>query len=488
MILLRTLVTASLVAPLFAAPAYSQADQTASLLEALSLVSGRMLVAPTLQPEVTRDGDQFHVHIPLPRLTTPPDASINVAAIARTSGVWDITELTIPSTGTLVMPAAPNAPPMSVRFSIGQQTAHGRIDPTLSLSSPYAMALSEIVLHIESSASPANLTIGQMTLDGTITGDAEGHVTTRARSSADNWHFLSASKTGPSLRLSLRSVNTRYDIDGLDRAKAERLREAVKSVSPTQQAVTQVPGQAPPTSPALRGQLRALIDGSAGLLSNVDIEEIFQGLHFETAGGNHGDVGEIRLEVATEAADNRMAGHCDISLDHMTLAAAVPTQFSLYAPRRIALKAAVSGIPAESLRDVLREATEANADLSALWAQAIALLGEPGAGAGLETMLIESGPLLLQGTGRIRPMPNGSAAFEVHLTAHGLDAMQTLIQSDPGAQQIMPMLFLARGMGKQEGDGLAWDISLTDGIVTVNGISMGQNVGGVPGPRPPTNR
>src|ERR1700712_2037804 len=96
---LRTLRSALLAAPLFAVPAYAQTDQAASLLEALSLVSGRMLVAPVLAPKVTRDGDRFHVHIPLPKLTAPPDAAIEVAATPLQSGVWDFTNLTFPSTG-----------------------------------------------------------------------------------------------------------------------------------------------------------------------------------------------------------------------------------------------------------------------------------------------------------------------------------------------------------------------------------------------------
>ena len=134
-------------------PAQAQTDQAASLLAALSLVTGRMLAAPALAPEVTHDGDRFHVHIPLPKLTSPPDAAIEVAATPLESGVWDITDLTFPPAGTMATPGGRGArctgkEPVSLRFTIGQQTAHARIDPTLKLPSPYAMAFSDIALHI----------------------------------------------------------------------------------------------------------------------------------------------------------------------------------------------------------------------------------------------------------------------------------------------------------------------------------------------------
>jgi hypothetical protein len=474
-------------APVFAVPAYAQTDQAASLLEALSLVSGRMLVAPVLAPEVTHDGDRFHVHIPLPKLTAPPDAAIEVAATPLGSGVWDITDLTFPRTGTLVSQGAAGKTPGSLRFTIGQQTAHARIDPTLTLPSPYAMALSDIALHIESAAPPADLTIGQMTLDGTITGDAGGRMTTRSHTRADNWHLTGSTKAGAPFTLSMRSANVLYDLDGLDGARADRLREAARAVAATQKASQAVPGQPQSMSPAVREQLQAMIEVSGGLLSGMNIEETLQGLHFEAAGGNTGDIGEVRFALAGEATGDRVAAHVDVGVNDMTLAA-VPAQFVQYVPRRVSFRTAFAGIEAESLRHFLRDAMAEGANPASRQAEAIALLNEPGAHAGIESMSVESGPLLVRGSARVRALPDGTAAFDIHLTAHGLDAMLALIQSDPKAQQIMPMLFLAKGLGKAEGDGVVWDIGFAHGRATVNGVPLGQNAGGESGVRPPANR
>jgi hypothetical protein len=69
-----------------------------------------------------------------------------------------------------------------------------------------------------------------------------------------------------------------------------------------------------------------------------------------------------------------------------------------------------------------------------------------------------------------------------------MDAMLAQIAADPKAQQIMPALFLAKGLAKQQGDSLVWDIAFVHGHATVNGVPMGQNRGGEPGVRPPTSR
>jgi len=486
----RTLSSALLAAPLLAAPAHSQtAASPASLLEALSLFSGGMLAAPTMTPEVTQDGDQFHVRIPLPALTSPPGAAIEATATPAESGTWNITSLTVPKAGTLTPPAADGKTLESVHFTVGQQTAHARIDPTLTSPSPYAMALNDIAIHVEDDTTPANLTIGQMTFDGTITGDAGGRMTSRSHGKADNWHLAVTDKTGDPFALSLRSLNVVYGVDGLDRAKSAKLRETTRAITAAQQANPPAPGEAPSMSPLLREQLRAMIDASSGLLSGMNLEETFQGLHFEAAGNNNGDIGEVRFAMASEAADDRIAAHFDIGLNDMTLAA-VPPQFVQYVPRRVSIRTAFSGIPAERLREFLRGATMEGADPAELQAKAIRLLNEPGAHAGIETLHIESGPLLVEGTARIRALPDGTAGYEAHLTAHGLDAMLALVQADPKAQQIMPMLYMAKGMAKPQGDGVVWDIAFADGVATVNGTPMGQPAhgGGAPGARPPVRR
>ncbi len=58
-----------------------------------------------------------------------------------------------------------------------------------------------------------------------------------------------------------------------------------------------------------------------------------------------------------------------------------------------------------------------------------------------------------------------------------MDTLLAQAQSQPNLQQVMPMVFLAKGMGRPEGNNLIWDIRLGDGPLTVNGVPFGQPAG-----------
>src|SRR5271166_2017543 len=133
---IRGIAAALSILPCLAVPAVAQASD-ASLLEALSLLSGGLLVPRDHPPEVTHDGGLYHVRVPLPALTAPRNASIDVDARPRDAGVWDITALTLPPAGSLTMVARGAAGPGMLSFSVGRQAFHARIDLALATPSPF---------------------------------------------------------------------------------------------------------------------------------------------------------------------------------------------------------------------------------------------------------------------------------------------------------------------------------------------------------------
>src|SRR4051812_16392560 len=115
---LRRFAAVLAIAPLLAGPVAAQ-NRDASLLDALSLLSGGLLVPRDHPPQVTRDGDLYRVRVPLPALTTPPDAAITALARPLNGGIWDITALTLPSTGSVATPRQGSMDPGVLTFSIG---------------------------------------------------------------------------------------------------------------------------------------------------------------------------------------------------------------------------------------------------------------------------------------------------------------------------------------------------------------------------------
>jgi hypothetical protein len=471
---------------LLAGPAAAQTPE-ASLLDALSLISGGLLAPKDPPPEVTHDGGLYHVRVPLPALTAPPNAAIEATARPVANGAWDIDSLALPPTGSLTIQGKDSSPPGVMTYAIGQQAFHATIDPSLSVPSPFKAELGHIILRTEATGQHADQTIERYGLEGTLSGDADRHLNVRARGSLANWLITGRSdKPDTGFRTSIRSVALRYDLDGLDRARAERLRAAAQAFSAERRdAMAAAPdGRMPGLTPAALAQLDAMIDALGGLMTRVKLDETIQGVHFEASDGDSVDIGSIRLGMVGDAHDGRLTAYFDIGLSDPA-ASMVPMEYASYMPRRVVIRPTLSGVRTDALLRLLRDAAADGGNLVELQSRVLALLDEPGVRAGIENLLVEAGPLRLEGWARLRPRPDGPPGFDIHLAATGLDAMIGTLQQDPGAMQVLPMVFIAKGMAKPQGDRLVWDIAFNGSGVVVNGAPFGQDQ---PVARPPARR
>jgi hypothetical protein len=149
----------------------------------------------------------------------------------------------------------------------------------------------------------------------------------------------------------------------------------------------------------------------------------------------------------------------------------------MFVPHRVDLRTVLAGLQIGPLMELLRAATEPGADPAVLQAQAMTLLADPKARIRIEALSFDSGPLQIKGSAKITPGPDGQLGAEIHIAASGVDTLLAQAQSQPNLQQVMPMVFLAKGMGRPEGNNLIWDIRLGDGPLTVNGVPFGQPAG-----------
>jgi hypothetical protein len=460
------LAAAIVFVPLLGGPAVAETPE-ASLLDALSLISGGLLAPRERTPEVTHDGDLYHVRVPLPALTTPPNAAIEIAANRLGSSIWDITSLTLPPSGAVLSPPGDaKAPPVSLRYTIGQQTAHARVDTTLAVPSAYATALGNLAFQFVPGGS--TLTVRQIGFDGTVSGSADGRMTTRSRSKMEQSLLTIAKKDAASATVTIQSADFTYDMVGVDRAKLARLQAAMRPPAAPDQAGPDSPGKFSPAT------LRSIVEAGDGLMSGYSLDETFHGLHFDSGAGLIADVGTIRFAMAAQFEEDHFGTRVQIGLTDLGTTAAAP----YYVPRTITIEPTLSGINAKAMQQFLLHATDANADPATLGQQAVALLNEPGSYAGIQVIAVQGNPLSIAGSARVRPLPDGTAAYDIHLTARGLDAMMRQAQADPSAQQVMPMLFMAKGMARPDGDSLVWDIAFANGSLTVNGTPMGGPRGG----------
>jgi len=479
---------------LAAVPARAQTSDSeaealkASLLEVLSLASFGTLTVQPAAASVARNGSEYQVRLPLSGLSAPPDAAITAVARPLPHGRFDIASMTFPSSGTLET-ILTNGTPSRIAFAIGRQATSLQLNPAPAAESSYTAQFGDVRLETFQADQQVDQTIDRFATDVTVAAAPNGRVTFSAQSQGTGFHLVGHGANGVASDTSTRAMAGHLSVDGLDRVQATRLLAAARALiagAPAQAAGPPAP-PAPPgphapasaTSPAQRQQLRAAVDAAAGLLSRIELDETMQDIRFRVTTGTGAaaaTLDSLRVSIAGHAVQDRLNGKFGISADGIA-APTVAAETAALMPHHVDFRTFLAGVRIGPLLALLRAATDAQSDPDLLQAQAIALLSEPGAQIGIEALSFDAGPLAVTGSAHLRPHGRGQLGGEIHIAARGVDALLAQMQGQPKLQQALPMIFLARGMGRAQGDSLVWDITLGDGPPTVNGITLGQPTG-----------
>lgn len=229
-----------------------------------------------------------------------------------------------------------------------------------------------------------------------------------------------------------------------------------------------------------RQSLRAMVEAANGLLNRIEAEETIEDIRFAmNAGGaggggpTEGAIGRVRFDIGGDTADQRLNGRLGVTLEGISTTA-VAAGNAAFIPHHVDFKTVLAGVDIPKLMALLRAVTEPDADLDQVQEQAMALLADPKARFGIEALAFNSGPLQVSGSARAVSRPDGQLGAEIHIAASGIDGLLAQAQTRPDLQQVMPMVMMAKGMGRPQGDTLVWDVSLGDGPPKVNGVAFGQ--------------
>jgi hypothetical protein len=433
------------------------------LNEMLSLLSFGSVSVADRAAQVTQSGNDFRMQLPLNGFVAPAGASVEAMAHPTANGAWDVTSMTFPAAGALG-----TSIDQVISYTIARQAMHGRIDPQLLTPSSFAADLGTITLQTASGNQSSEQAIEHIALDGTISAESAGRVDLLARNSASNWHVVARDPGGFESDNLVRHLDGHVSMIGLDRAQGRRLVAAAQSFAGT---VKTSPRQAD-LPPAARDGLRAMLDATEGLLTRIEADQTLDGLKFRFTGDNAGTLGRMRLRVTGSAENQRLNAGMDIALDELSLAT-LSADSAAFLPHHMTVRSVLAGIPMDSLKPLLRAATAPNADSAMLQRQATALLATPGAQAAIEALAFDAGPLAVRGSARFVPRA-GEIGAEIHISATGMDALLAQLQTRPNLRGVLPMVFLAKGMGRVQGDSIVWDIAVGGGPLTVNGLPFGQ--------------
>jgi hypothetical protein len=209
----------------------------------------------------------------------------------------------------------------------------------------------------------------------------------------------------------------------------------------------------------------------ADLMSGFEEQQTLEDVH-AVAGGFSGHFDKAATGFSLGAPDGRAQLRLSFALDGLDSADVPPGVFRDYLPRHIAIAPRIGGVPAADLRDLLLRAADSNGDDPMLEAQAKALLDKGPVVAGLDELSLDLGPATLKGSGELRIGAADHYEGEAHFVATGLDELIRQANTVPDLKQAAPVLFLLKGMGRQDGANTIWDITYRDNKVLVNGNDM----------------
>jgi hypothetical protein len=459
-------------APARAQPAPPDAAAIRSGLEEIfSLATFGALAVRDQEAVVTQSGAEYRVRLPLSGFASPPDAAIDAVVRPIASGLLDITTMTFPSAGTIE--GAPAGTPSIISYAIGQQRITGKVDPHLAMPSSYEAEFGKIRLTSTHGDLRGEQTVDRYAVNGTISADAGGLVTLASQGNGTGFRLLSRGANGFASDSTVRALAGHFAVEGLNRAQGTRLMAAARGLA----ATTGGAGDRPPDlSPEQRKALRALIGAAEGLLNRVEVEETLEDVRFAVgAPGDaiNGAIGRVRVNVTADAQERRLNSRFGFALDGISTTAAAGGN-AAFIPHHMDMRTVLAGVRIGPLLALLRAATEPGAQSDALQAQATALFADPQTHVGIEMLSFDSGPLRVTGSARAVPTRNGQLGAEIHIAASGVDALLAQARTQPNLQGVMPMVFMAKGMGRPQGDNLIWDISLGDGALKINGVPFGQ--------------
>jgi hypothetical protein len=454
----------------------------ASVMQVLSLATFGMISVPDQGVAVTQEGRDYRMRLPLSGLAAPADAAVTAIARPLEGGRVDIESMAFPSSGTIEMPLATGLT-NRIEYSVGKQTISGKVDPALARESTYTADFGNVRIATTQDEQHGVQTIDHVATEGTFSTGGDGRLTFAAQSRGTGFHMIGQGPNGFASDTSARALAGHVSVEGLDRAQGARMLTAFRGlVAAGAQARAQraqiPPGQAlnPIMSAEQRRVLGALVAAADGLMNRIEIDETMEGVQFSigtATGGGAGTIGSLRLAMTGDAAEDRLNSRLGITLDAIAVPAMAAEAGGLI-PHHVDLKTVLAGVPVARLKALLREAAQDHTDPVVLQAQAQSLLGDPKARIAIETLAFDAGPLSVTGSAKLLPRANGELGGEIHITARGVDALLAQVQGQPKLQQAMPLIFLAKGMARAQGDSLVWDIVLGDGAPTINGTQFGQ--------------
>jgi hypothetical protein len=435
---------------------------TAQLSDWLHGMLGPTVTVPALR--ATAEGDHYLLTVPFPALGGP-DKDLTAKLRPLDAGRWAADAIHLPADATLTAKMSPR-PGQSLpaethlHLTIAGQDSHGEIDPTMTTASTIVSALRGVRVDTEMAGKPRSQRFDTYNQTLTMRPMPGGKLDIDESGTADIWQSAQELPNGKLMAAGAKHLSGSAQIVGLDRAQAATL-------GPVLGALASAP------TPDRNERLRALVVALNGLFTSVKFDETIEGMQVAVAGQGTATIDRLHLGFDSAAPQGNLASSVSLGLDGLALPALSPTAASL-APKHVKLGVSVAGVSAEALNNLALAALTPGSNAGTLAPQIGALFADPGKTGGprigIDTLGFDLGPAQIDGHGSVVAISQSDVRGTARITVTGFDALADQMRADPQLQQIAPFMILARGMARNEGSTLIWDIVFTPSGLTVNGV------------------
>jgi hypothetical protein len=460
------LLPASLLLGAPAARADASPDQaqalTAQLRDWLRTMLGPAAPVPDLR--ITAAGDHFLLTAPIAALGGP-DKDITARLRPLDGGRWAADDIRLPAdtSWTTEIKPAPGQPgplEMHLHATIASQESHGQIDPTMATASTVVMGLRGVATDSTAGGRVQSQRFDSVDQTLTLQPVAGNKLDIDETGTAQGWKSAQEMPNGRAVATGARKISGSAHVTGLDRSQAATL-------GPVLSALAAAP------APERNEKLRALVVALHGLFTAVKFDEAIEGMQIAVAGQGTAQIDRVHLSFDSATPEGNLATSLSVGLDGLALPEMAPSAASL-APKHVQLGISLAGVSAEALNNLALAALAPGANKTTLAPQVDALFADPGKTGGprvgIDTLGFDLGPAQIEGHGSVVAISQSDVRGTARIAVTGFDALTDRIREDPGLQQALPFLILARGMARSEGPTLIWDIVFTPTGLTVNGV------------------
>jgi hypothetical protein len=456
--------------PLLCAPtAWAQAQDAATLQRDLRawLVGflAPVLSVPESSLRVTAVGDGFDLNY---TLNDKNDQSARLRLTPLTDGRWRVDLPRLPKIGEFVAnPALNNA---SIAYAINEVDALATIDPSLRTGSTGRIEAHDIVVASRSADGDQTQRIKHYVLTGAVMPLKDGGLEVTQDAVISDWRSHTALGGGAGTAINeVGRADLTLRVDGLRTERVGAFFASTKAAIATVMAAK--PDDPSALTPAMRAELRAMILSMRDLATRFEAVETLHDFTGKIPNLGGFRIGKARIGLGAEVPDDKLRAWVVLGVEGVEVEG-LPKEWASFIPDRIEMRPVMIGVRTEGFVELLLRSLDEAIDGERFNKDVSALLTKDDAWVGIESLLIDFDPLRLEGSGRLRVLEPGKPTIEARITAAGLDQLMLEMVRKPDMGLLVPIVAMAKGLGRQEGERMVWDITLTDSQAIINGVDM----------------